>query len=220
MIRIIIVDDHAVLRNGLSVLFAAEAGMQVVGEAAHGQHLLDQLPALEADLVLLDMNMPVLDGLATVHHLREAYPHLHVLMLSMIDQPLRIKQVLDAGALGYVFKNAERAELLAAVRTVAGGQRFLGTELGLLLLDMVVASEAQLPIVRTSTGTPLSRRELEVLQLVAQGLTTHQIAEQLFTSKRTIETHRQNMLEKTGAKNTAVLVRYALVHGLLTSPTL
>lgn len=216
MIRIIIVDDHAVLRNGLSVLFAAEAEMRVVGEAANGQSLLDQLPALEADLVLLDMNMPVLDGVATVHRLRAEHPHLRILVLSMIDQPLRIKQVLDAGALGYIFKNTEHAELLAAVRAVAAGQRFLGTELGLLLLDMVVAADMQLPMVRASVSTSLSRRELEVLQLVAQGLTTHQIAEQLFTSKRTIETHRQNILEKTGARNTAVLVRYALMNGLLT----
>jgi DNA-binding NarL/FixJ family response regulator len=134
-------------------------------------------------------------------------------MLSMIDQPLRIGQAMAAGAHGYLLKNAERAEIMVGIRMVLSGKRFLCSDIGLSLLDTVLATELQ--HTAPTTVSPLSRREQEVLQLVAEGLTTHQIADLLFTSKRTIETHRQNILEKTGAKNTAALIRYAIAQGFL-----
>ncbi|MGI4834140.1 MAG: response regulator [Janthinobacterium lividum] len=213
MTRIFLVDDHAVLRSGLRALLGQEASVQIVGEATNGQDLLDQLPDQPADVVLLDMNMPVLDGVATAQRLRTEFPAVRVLMLSMIDQPLRIGQALAAGAHGYILKNAERAEIMVGVRTVLAGKRFLCSEIGLNLLDTVLTAELRPPV--PPAVSPLSRREQEVLQLVAEGLTTTQIADLLFTSKRTIETHRQNILEKTGAKNTAALIRYAIAQGFL-----
>jgi len=213
MTRLFIVDDHAVLRNGLRALLGQEPGIELVGEATNGQELLAQLPNTPTDVVLLDMNMPVLDGVATTQRLRAEYPEVRVLMLSMIDQPRSIGQAFAAGAHGYILKNADKNEIVVAIQTVMSGKRFLCSEVGLNLLSLVLATVA--PVAVASSPSPLSRREQEVLQLVAEGLTTQQIADQLFTSRRTVETHRQNILDKTGAKNTAALVRYAIAQGFL-----
>jgi DNA-binding NarL/FixJ family response regulator len=134
-------------------------------------------------------------------------------MLSMVDQPRSIGQALAAGAHGYLLKNADKGEIITAIQAVMTGKRFLCSEVGLHLLDTVLAFEAA--PAAPSVASPLSRREQEVLQLVAEGLTTQQIADQLITSKRTVETHRQNILEKTGTKNTAALVRHAISQGFL-----
>lgn len=216
MTRLFIVDDHTVLREGLHNLLADEPGLIVVGEASNGQQLLDQLPTTPADVVLLDLHMPGLGGLATTRRLKEEFPDVRVLILSMEEHELKIGQVLAAGALGYVLKNADKAEILVAIQSVSAGKRFLCSELGLSMLDKLLGSVPAIPV-SMETATVLSQREREVLQLVADGLTNGEIAEKLFTSKRTVETHRQNILEKTAAKNTAALVRYAAGHGWLTA---
>lgn len=214
MTRIFLVDDHAVLREGLRTLLEQEPDFTIVGEAANGQHLLDQLPTTPTDVVLLDLNMPVLGGIATAQRLRADYPKVRVIILSMVEEPLSIQQALAAGGHGYLLKVASKDELLTGIRIVMTGRRFLCSEIGLSMLDKVLSAPVA-PPAPSATGTRLSRRELEVLSLVAEGLTTTQIAEQLFTSKRTVETHRQNILEKTGCKNTAVLITYAITQGLL-----
>ncbi|GAB2715535.1 DNA-binding response regulator [Hymenobacter frigidus] len=215
MIRVFIVDDHTLIRDGLRALLAAEPLFEVVGEADNGQALLDQLPTVAADVVLLDLNMPVLDGLATTHRLREEYPHLRILLLSMMTHERTIGEALAAGAHGYVLKNADKYEVVAALQGVAAGKRFLCSEIGLGLLDKLLLQEPRPPAPGTSPGVHLTHREREILQLVASGLTNQEIADQLFTSKRTVESHRQNLLEKTGVRNTPALVKYAMEHGLL-----
>lgn len=215
MIRLFLVDDHAVLREGIRRLLEQEPDFTIVGEAANGQLLLDQLPTTPTDVVLLDLNMPVLGGVATAERLRADYPDVRILILSMVEEPLNIKQALLAGADGYMLKNASKDEVLVGIRTVRAGRHFLCSEIGLSLLDTVIGTPVAAPL---PTGTRLSRRELEILGLVAEGLTTAQIADQLFSSKRTIETHRQNILEKTGCKNTAALISYAMMRGLLPTP--
>ncbi|WP_426059027.1 response regulator [Hymenobacter sp. B1770] len=214
MTRVFLVDDHTVLRKGLRSLLDGQPNITVVGEAANGQELLDQLHATPADVVLLDLHMPVLDGLTTTRRLREEFSDVRVLILSMEEHELSIDQVLKAGALGYVLKNADKAEILVAIQSVAAGKRFLCSELGLLMLDKLVGTPLVSPEL-AQTDKALSQREREVLQLIADGLTNVEISDKLFTSKRTIETHRQNILEKTGAKNTAALVRYAMGRGWL-----
>jgi DNA-binding NarL/FixJ family response regulator len=217
MIRVFLVDDHAIMRDGLRSVLATEPLLQVVGEAANGQELLGQLPAVPVDVVVLDMNMPVLDGLATTRELQQQYPRLRVLMLSMLTNEYTIAEVLAAGAHGYVLKNADKSEIVTAIRAVAAGKRFLCSDIGLSLLEKFTA----LPEVEAGASTRLpaglSHREREILQLVAEGLTNQQIADKLFTSRRTVESHRQSLLEKTGAKNTPALVRYAMEQGLLKS---
>lgn len=211
MIRLFLVDDHTVLRDGLRALLAEEPGLQLVGEAADGQQLLDQLPTIPTDVVLLDLNMPVLDGLATTHRLQAEFPQVRVLILSMVEHPHSIGQVLGAGAQGYVLKNASKSEIVVAIQTVSAGKRFLCSEIGLALLDTVLRTDTP----AAPAATRLTRREHEIVRLVAEGLTTQQIADQLFTSKRTVETHRQNLLEKTSTKNTAALIKYAVGEGWL-----
>ena len=213
MIRLFLVDDHALLRHGLRALFQQETDLLIVGEAESGEQLLELLPSTPCDMVLLDLHMPGLDGLATTERLRAKWPEVRVLVLSMVDNERAIGQVLAAGARGYVLKNVSHDEILVGVRAVATGRRFLCSELGLSMLDKLLVSVPE-PAAKSSVG--LSPREREILQLVADGLTTTQIADKLFTSPRTVETHRQNIMEKTGAKNTASLIKTAASQGWLT----
>lgn len=213
MSRIFLVDDHTIVRDGLRALLANEPEIEVVGEAGNGQELLDQLPTTPADVILLDANMPVLDGLATTLRLRTEFPQVRVLILSMLAHERYIGQLFDAGASGYVLKSAEKGEILVAIQTVIAGRFFLCSDLGLNMLRKVLAKNDEPE--EAAKASRLSRRESEVLQLLAEGLTTNEIAEKLFTSKRTIETHRQNILEKTQTKNTAALIRLAVTQGLL-----
>lgn len=217
MIRVFLVDDHTIMRDGLRSLLLAEPLLEVVGEAANGQELLAQLPAVPTDVVLLDLNMPVLDGLATTIQLREQYPRLRVLMLSMMTHERTIIELLDAGAHGYVLKSADKSEIVTAIQAVASGKRFLCSDIGLALLEKMRTLETESLSSRDIRTNSLSHREREILQLVANGLTNQQIADKLFTSRRTVETHRQNLLEKTGAKNTPALIRYAMDQGLIQS---
>ena len=147
MIRLFLVDDHAVVREGLRLLLEPEPDITIVGEAANGQELLDQLPTTPTNVVLLDINMPVLGGVATAERLRADYPAIRILMLSMMEEPLNVQQALAAGAHGYLLKNAAKDEVLAGLRTVLAGRRFLGSELGLTLLDQVMHPPVASPAV-------------------------------------------------------------------------
>ena len=200
------------MRDGLRALFELEPSLQVVGEAESGEQLLAQLPATPCDVVVLDLHMPGLDGLATTRRLRAEFPDVRILILSMTDHERAIGEVLAAGASGYVLKNAGHDEIVTAVRAVAAGQRFLCSELGLTMLEKLLAVT---PESAPQLLSGLTAREQEILRLVADGLTTAQIAEKLFTSPRTVESHRQNIMAKTGTKNTAALVKAAASQGWL-----
>jgi DNA-binding NarL/FixJ family response regulator len=227
MIRVIIADDHKLVRDGLKSLLAqAAADMQVVGEAANGREVLALLEKVEADVVLMDVDMPELNGIETTRHLARQFPGAKVLMLTMADNEQWVLESVQAGAQGYLLKSAGRKELLTAIRTVAQGEEHFSTDLTKMLLQKVQAagkgSSAPVPppvpgvnAPPPGSPVPMSPRELEVLRLIAKGHTNHQIAEVLFTSRRTVETHRQNLLEKTGTNNTATLVLYAASNGLL-----
>lgn len=209
MTRLFLADHHRGLRGRLRKRLADEPALTVVGEADNGQDLLDQLATTPTDVVVLDLHLPGLDGLATTRRLHEAFPAVRVLILSQETHAHRIGQVLAAGALGYVLRNADQGEIVTAIQAVGQGKRFLSSELGLLLLNQVLSTALG------RTDAVLSKREREVLQLVANRLTNAEISAKLFTSKRTIEKHRQNISIKTGAKNTADLVHYAIGRGWL-----
>ncbi|KUG06530.1 response regulator [Solirubrum puertoriconensis] len=213
MTRLILADDHAVIRDGIKALLADVPDFEVVGLVSNGQELLDRLADTPADIVLMDLNMPVLSGFDTLPLLRERFPEVRVLVLSMLDHEKYVHQVLEAGAMGYVLKNAGKDEIVYAIRTAAAGRQFLCTELGIGLLHKLVQNPSSTPAGKKATD--LSNRETEVLRLIAEGMTNAEIADKLFTSKRTIETHRQNIIEKTNAKNTAALIKYAMENGLL-----
>ncbi|MBU6120713.1 response regulator [Hymenobacter siberiensis] len=217
MTRLLLADDHTILRDGIRALLSAEPDLDVVGEASNGAEVLALLETTPVDVVLMDVQMPILDGFATMPELRLRFPEVRVLVLTMLDHENYVARMLDAGALGYVLKNAAISEITHAIRTVAAGNPFLCTEIG---LNMLYKAVAQRPGTEDSTaeghsGADLTARELEVLKLIAEGLTNGEIADKLFTSKRTIETHRQNIIAKTQAKNTAALIKLAVSRGLI-----
>lgn len=217
MTRLLLADDHTILRDGIRALLSADADLEIVGEASNGAEVLALLETTPADVVLMDVQMPVLDGFATMPELRRRFPEVRVLVLTMLEHENYVARMLEAGALGYVLKNAAIGEITYAIRTVAAGQAFLCTEIGLNMLYKAVAQAPGVTINEADSpaGADLTARELEVLRLIAEGLTNNEIADKLFTSKRTIETHRQNIIAKTQAKNTAALIKLAVGRGLI-----
>ena len=217
MTRILLADDHTILRDGIRALLSAEADLDVVGEASNGAEVLTILESTPVDVVLMDVQMPVLDGFATMPELRRRFPEVRVLVLTMLDHENYVARMLEAGALGYVLKNAAISEITHAIRTVAAGNTFLCTEIGLNMLYKAVTQSTSVTADDHSgpAGADLTARELEVLKLIAEGLTNAEISDKLFTSKRTIETHRQNIIAKTQAKNTAALIKLAVSRGLI-----
>ena len=211
-IRVAIADDHQVLIEGLSLLLKDEPGIQLVGQAKNGIQLLKFLETAPADVVLLDINMAGLDGLETCRRLRRDFPETQVLALTMYDKGNMVQQMLKAGAAGYLLKNTSRDELLQAIKAVAAGETYLSASANQALLDHLRHGIS----VASSSGLPeLTRREQQILQLIAQELTTQEIANKLHTSLNTADTHRKNLLGKLGAKNTAGLIRIAMEKGLL-----
>jgi DNA-binding NarL/FixJ family response regulator len=217
MIDLIITDDHKIVRDGLKALLQDHGTVRVVGEAASGSELIDLLPQVHADIVLIDISMPGMDGFDTAAHIMQHYPDLKVVVLSMLSHEKYVNRMMDMGASGYILKNAGKDELYCALQLIAHGCRYISPDVTLELLRKVQQLPA-LPNPETNgeeEARELSKRELEVLSLIADGYTNAEIAEKLFTSKRTIETHRQNLLDKTKARNTATLIKYALQRGLI-----
>lgn len=214
-IRIVLADDHAVLRAGLRLLLDARPDMQVVGEAADGADVLALTRDLRPDIVLLDLSMPRLGGLEVLPLLRQQIPESRVLILTMHDDESYLRQALAVGASGYVLKQAADVELLSALKAVAQGDLYVQPSMTRALLKDV------LPKGDETTGAAqswenLSEREKEVLRLVALGHTGKEIADQLSLSIKTVETYRERGMEKLGLRHRAALVRFALARGLLT----
>ena len=208
-IRVLIVDDHAVVRSGLRLLLEAEEDLEPVGEAGSARDAVFQARALKPDVILLDIVMPEQTGLEALPQLKHENPEAKVLVLSMQDEPRYVREAFAAGASGYVLKEAADTEVVAAVREVAGGGRYVNPALGARL----VVAEAD--AVRQAEEDPLSDREREVLRLLALGHTNQEIAKQLFISVRTAETHRAHIMQKLRLQTRADLIAYALERGLL-----
>jgi len=210
-IRVLIVDDHAVVRSGLKLLLEAEADITVVGEAGSADDGVRVARLEKPDVVLLDVVMPGRSGIEATPELRKAAPNARVLVLSMQDDPSYVREAFAAGASGYVLKEAADVELVQAVREVAAGARYVHPALGARL------AAAEVDAASRAAADPLSDREREVLRLLALGHTNQEIAKMLFISVRTAETHRAHIMQKLGLQTRAELVRYALANGLLES---
>jgi DNA-binding NarL/FixJ family response regulator len=215
MIKIILADDHNVVRNGIKSLLDQERDMTIVAEATDGQQVLQLLEQCGTDLpdiIITDVNMPVMNGMELIEAINERYPGLKTLVLSMLDHERYITQGFKAGAKAYLLKTVSAEELLFAIRHVCKyNERYLCAEISLKMLDkMLFAPESTFNELKHPID--LSKRELEVLTLIADGYTNLEIAEKLFTSKRTVEGHRQNLIDKTGTRNTASLIRFAIQH--------
>jgi two-component system response regulator NreC len=217
-IRILITDDHAVLRAGLAALLNAESDLVVVGEAADGSECLRVAQSLQPDVILLDINMPGVNGLEALPMLRQVAPNSRVLVLTMHDDSTYLRQVLRAGGAGYVLKQAADKELLSAIRTVYNGGTFLHPAHAQALLEDPAASEqntTQNAPAQDDALAQLSEREQETLKLIALGYSNKEIAEQLYLSVKTVETYKARIMEKLELSTRAALVRFALQHKLL-----
>lgn len=208
--KIIIVDDHTLFRNGLRILLNNMEDYQVIAEAANGKQFLDLLETHLPDLVLLDINMPVMDGIeaATIAH--EKYPKLKIITLSMYGEEDYYYKMVNAGVKGFVLKNSDIKEVKTALDVVYDGGSFFSSELLQNLVNSLKSSPKS-----KEFHAELSEREMEILILICQGLSNQEIGDKLFISKRTVDKHRANILEKSESKNTAQLVVYAIKNRLV-----
>ncbi|BFU96090.1 MAG: Transcriptional regulatory protein LiaR [Nitrospira sp.] len=216
-IRVLITDDHAVLRAGLRVLIDAQRDMQVVGEAGDGHEAVAKTIATKPDVILLDLSMPEHSGLRAIPSIRQQSPGARVLVLSMYEDIACLRAALDSGAAGYVSKKVADTELLAAIRAVAGGRKYFCS----CSLELLVQASSRLDLsgvdARDVDASTLSKREREVLTMVVEGYTHRQIAERLGVSIKSVESYRTRVQEKLGLQTRVELHRYALARGLLCS---
>ena len=209
--KVLLVDDHVVVRQGLKALFADEPDIEVVGEASNGREALERLSDLEPDVVLMDISMPGLNGIEATRQIQQHHPETKVVVLSMHANEEYVFQVLQAGASGYVLKQSDSMEVLTAIRAAVAGGSFLSPPISRTVIDDYVRrAEA-----RGHGGEPdlLTSREREVLQLLAEGRSNREIAEELSISIKTVETHRSNMMTKLDLSSKTELIKYALRKG-------
>lgn len=212
-IRILVADDHTIVREGVRLLLEAQPDMQVVGEASDGQQAILQVNELLPEVALVDISMPNLNGLEATRAIKSAHPQVHVLILTMYESDEYFFQALNAGASGYVLKKVASADLVAAIRTVHGGDVFLYPSVARRLvsdyLTRVKTGEEQ------SSYDGLTAREREVLKLIAEGHTNQVIAERLVISPSTVQTHRTRIMQRLNLHSRAELIQYAVRKGLL-----
>lgn len=209
MIKLLIADDHAIVREGLKQLFALCPDVSVAGEAVNGAQVLDALRGGGIDLVLLDMNMPGVSGVDLITRIRAHHERLPVLVLSMHNEPQIARRALGAGASGYLTKDNDPETLMAAVRKVAAGGRFIDPALAEMMV-FEINGEGERP-----PHEQLSDRELHILRLLVKGRSVNDIADELSISNKTVSTHKARLMQKLGFQNNAELVRYGLDHGLV-----
>lgn len=211
MIKLLLTDDHVIVRDGIKTLLKNEEGIQVTAEASNGQEALNVLKAQPIDVVLMDINMPGLDGLKASALIKEKYPDTKIIALTMYREMHMVEAMFKNGAKAYLLKSCSREELLKAIRDVAQNSEYLEDA-----LREEFAQYLNKPLKKSKNeGPSVSKREKEVLQLISQEMTTSEIATELFISVTTVETHRKNMLKKLGLRNTAGLMRYAFENSLL-----
>jgi DNA-binding NarL/FixJ family response regulator len=208
-IRVLVVDDHAIVRSGLRRVLDAEPDIETVSEAENAERAVFEAMEHRPDIVLMDVVMPGKSGIEGLPALLQAVPSAQVLILSMQDDPRYVREAFEAGASGYVLKEAADTEVITAVRAVAAGERYVHPALGARLLAAELADR------KRADADPLSEREREVLRLLALGHTNQEIAKLLYISVRTAETHRAHIMQKLRLTSRAELVRYALAEGLL-----
>ncbi len=209
MIRVLIADDHVIVRNGLKQLFGLMGDIAVSAEASNGAELLEALRQGEHDLILLDLTMPGVSGVSLIGHIRAQHAKLPILVLSMHNELQVAKRVLQSGASGFVTKGSMENILMDAVRRVAAGGRYI---------DPVIAEQMMFQKTATDEVVPherLSERELQIMKLFGKGLGINQIAEELFISNKTVSTHKARLMQKMNFQSNAELMRYALDYGLI-----
>ncbi|MEM9930538.1 MAG: response regulator transcription factor [Bacteroidota bacterium] len=213
-ITIVLVDDHALVRDGIKSLLEGESDLQVIGEASDGLEAITIIDQLKPDLVIMDIRMPRLDGIRTVHALKQRGATVPCLMLSMHDSEEYVLQSLNAGAHGYLLKDASREEFVKAIHTISSGERYFSGDLSHILVKQIVGGGGR-PPAGAAGAARITRRQRQILQLNPSGYTNQEIADQLGLSRRTVETHRYKMMDSLGVKNKGELIRKARELGML-----
>lgn len=208
MIKVLLADDHAIMRDGLKEILTTVDGFELIGEAANGNEVMQTLHHMKPDLLMMDMNMPGISGISLIERVKNLYPKLPVLVLTMLDDEQIALRALKSGANGYITKDRPAAELVTALRKVAAGGRYVDP--GLAEKMVFNNAETNLP------HTKLSNREMDVFRMLVQGRTLNDIAAELFISSKTVSSHKAHLLEKMGVNNMAELVRYAVQQNLFT----
>lgn len=215
-IKILIADDHPIFIDGIKSLIDSIEGFTVVDSAENGKVALNKIPECEPDIILMDINMPEMDGVDATRLVKEQYPDVKVIMLTMHDEIRLIKDVLEIGARGYILKNIGRDDLIKALETVSSGRPYLDPAVQEKMISSLGASEEEAKEEpNAELVNSITQREMEILQLIALGNTSGEIAKTLFISKNTVETHRKNLLGKLSVKNTAALLKFAYQNGLV-----
>lgn len=209
-IRVMLVDDHKILRDALKIVFAREEDINFVGEASNGVAALKLVNEVRPDVVVMDIGMPDMGGIQTTLALRQSYPEIKILALSTFIDRRIVLQMLDAGANGYIVKSAGSEELLRGIRAVSAGRSYLCPDVSQIILESVRVNNESEKI----GGFRLGRRENEVLKLLAEGLTSPEIGSRLFIATSTVEVHRRNIMRKLDLHSIAELTKYAIRHGL------
>jgi DNA-binding NarL/FixJ family response regulator len=206
-IKMLLVDDHEIVRDGLKTLIESQHGMDIVAEAENGEQALEICRNQDVDLIVMDVNMPEMDGIQSTKEIKEEFPDIKILALTMSDNDVHIRKMIESGASGYILKNAGREELKKAIDALMNDQHYFSDTATQSVMMELVRNKG-----KTNSGSvvQITERELEVLELILKEHTNQEIAEKLFISVRTVDAHRRNLLQKTGARNTAGLVRYAL----------
>ncbi len=216
MIRIALVDDHSLFRRGLKVLLSSRPDFEVVADAGSGGEFLAMLPAARPDVVFMDYDMPAMNGAETAERALAEYPDMKIITLSMFGDSAYYSRMMSSGAKGFLLKDSEFDEVVEAVETVySGGTYFSSSLLESLSRSIRSAAAGGDAADAVAESDRLSDREVEILVAICQGFSTQEIADRLFISKRTVDKHRANILEKSGCKNTASLVVYAIRHGIV-----
>lgn len=211
-INVIMADDHEIFRDGFRLMLSKSPFIKLLAEAENGRELIKLVDSLQPDVVITDIKMPIVDGIEATRIIREKYPQIGIIGLSMFDEEDLILEMLDAGALGYLIKNADKDEVADAIKTVYRGELYYCRTTSHKLAHMIARSKAHSMGKREKVE--FSEKEIEVIQLICKELTNKEIADQLFLSVRTVEGYRQKILDRMQVKNTVGLVVYAINHGL------
>ncbi len=209
-IKLILVDDHELVLKGLKSILVQERDMEVVAEARNGAEALALLDRTDADMIVTDLKMPHMSGIELTRHVKQHYPQLKVLVLTLFNDREYVNAILEAEAEGYLLKNVEQPELLHAIRHIMNHGTYYSQE-----IVSILTSELKGRQHKSDTVHELSKRELEIIGLICQEYSSTEIAEKLFISKSTVDVHRKNILQKTEAKNLVGLIRFAIQHGIV-----
>lgn len=213
-IQVLLADDHTLIRDALSALLNDVPDVKIAAQANNGHAVMSWLEQVPIDVVLMDVNMPHMDGIETTKQIVAQYPHVKIIGLSMSHDESTITKMMKAGVCGYLMKTTNTEELVTAIRTVHEGNTYFGNDVSLIVMSRFMPNKPNGVHGNFPAQVALTERELEILSMIAGEHTNKEIAEKLFISPRTVDTHRRNLLLKLGVKNTAGLVRYAMSLGM------